>query len=800
MDFRFAVRTLRKSTGFTLLAVFILALGIGANSAIFSVVNALLLQPLKYKDPERIVSVASFFEKTGRRGSVSAPDFHDWRAQTADVFEGMAYYFTNETSVQTPGGPQYARIAAFNGDFDHVIGVTPSLGRPFTSEEQAKGGSLAAMISHSFWQSAFAGNPKAIGQTIKAANQVFTIIGVMPAGHKFPGRTDVWFPSWIFGETTSRSAHNYTVVARLRPGISVAQAQAKMDSVAAALAKTYPQSNAEKGASVLRLQDQMVANIQATVWVLFGAVGVVMLIACTNVANLLLVRAASRSREIAIRAALGASRWRVVRQLVTESIVLAFAGGVVGLVFAAWGMDALVSLAPSNIPRLDEVRLDAWVLGFTLLASFVASVLFGVVPALQASRVDLNDALKQGGTRSVVSGGTGWARSSLAVVEVALSVMLVAGAGLFIRSFAALSSQNVGYRTEKLMVAETDVPALGLENSKKATAFYSKLLEGVRALPGTRSASAVSFMPGGPGRSNGGYWIEGGPGPEQLGMRSPQAAFNVITPGYFQTMSVALRAGRDFTESDVYDGPLVAIINKALAEQAFPGADPVGRKIRCGLDRMEWMTIVGIAENVRAWGPATPPTPEIYMPHHQHPSYARSMDVVIDTSGSPASIAPAIRRLVRELNPEVPVRFSSVEGALSEAVATPRFRTVLLSVFAGLALCLAIAGVYGVVAYLVTQRTPEIGVRIALGANAGDVMRLVISQGMRMTVLGLILGIAGALASARLLESLLFEVKPTDALTYGGVALMLCLATLAACAVPALRAARVDPVVALRQD
>jgi putative ABC transport system permease protein len=800
MDFKFALRSLRKTPGFTLLAIAVMALGIGANTAVFSVVNTVLLKPLAYSDPDRIVTIRNFWKKAAQASAnVSAPDFHDWHDQSS-VFENMAYHFGYQTGVQVGSVTDYAQVAGVTPEFFAVFGADPLVGRGFNAEEQKPKGSGAAIVSASYWQRHFGGNANVIGKTLRVDDKTLTIVGTMPAGFDFPQKTEIWFPAnTIFPENDHRSSHNYRVVGRLKPGVTLEQAQAQMNGIAARLEQLYPNSNQNKGVTVDRMRDTLVGNVQTTLYVLLAAVGVVLLIACANMANLLLAKASARTREMAIRSAVGASRGRIVRQLIVESLVLALISGIAGLLIAVWGAEALVALAPSNVPRLAETRTDGWVLVFTLGVSIASSLLFGLAPALHSSKVDLNDALKQGGARTVAGGGGTRIRNSLVVVEIALSVMLLAGAGLLIRSFQALMNVDNGFRPEKLLVAQMSFPSSTPESRERAVRFDDGLLEDLRHVPGATSVGGAAAPPG-TVASNGSYWIDRLPPPSQISVFAPQAVFSVIAPGTFETLGIAVKSGRDFNSADQSSAPFAAMINEALAKKSFPGEDPIGRMIFCGLDSPNPMKIVGVVGDVRQFGPATAPWPEIFMPYPQHPGWATGLNVIVRTQADPLALSETLRRKIREHSPDVPVKFTTVEATLAENVATPRFRTLLLGIFAAVALCLAMAGVYGVMAYVVTQRANEIGLRMALGASSADVLGLMLRQGMTLAAIGLGIGLAGAAATNRLLTSMLFDVKATDPLTYIGVVLLLGIIALAASYIPARRAAQVDPLVALRQE
>ena len=806
-DLRYAARSLRRQPAFALLAIGTLALGIGANAAIFSVVNAVLLRPLAYSHPERIVAVNNLWRKSGVSASVSAPDFHDWH-DTTTSFDAMAYYAGGETSVSTGGEADYGAAIRVTPGFFQVFGVGAELGRVLESQDEVAGSPFTAVISHDFWTRRFGGRPDALGATVSFCTRTFTIVGVMPPAFHFPARSDLWYPAWVQPETTSRSAHNYRVVARLKEGVGVDRAQAEMTAVAARLEQAYPVSNDGKGAIVVPLREQLVGDTRPTLNLLAGAVALVLLIACANVANLLLARATARTSELGVRAALGASRRRLVAQLVTESCLLALAGGLLGLLFARWIVAALIAAAPAGLPRLGEVGIDARVLAFALVVSVVSSFLFGVAPALQATRADVNQSLRQGGRAGALAGGGSRLRAGLVVAEVALAVALVIGASLLVRSFVALGQVSLGFSSDHLLVMETSVPTrIDLRNisgAQRATAFYNNVLPRLAAVSGVTSVAGIRGLPEARGRfgheSNGGYWLEGGQSPDVAGVRLPQAAFTVVTPAYFKTMEIPIRRGRDFSVRDQFDAPFVVIVNDSLARQAFGDADPIGRNLACGLDTPKFMTIVGVVGDVRSNDPSRPPAPEIYMPFEQHPVTATSLAIVARTAGDPMSAANAFRETIRSVNGDVPVRASTMNDALSISVATPRFRTLLIGAFAALALALAVAGVYGVMAYAVSRRTAEIGVRMAMGAASGDILRLVMGQGLRLALAGIALGCGLAYGLAQLLRGMLFAVAPADPVVFLAVPLALMLTAAAATAIPALRASRIDPMTALRAN
>jgi len=798
-DLRFALRTLLRQPGFALTAIVTLALGIGATTAIFSVVDAIILRPLPFARADRIVAVTSLWTKTGHRGQVSAPDFHDWQAQSTS-FQAMAYYAGDETSVTLGRAAEYATVYLVTPAFFDVLGAHAAIGRLLSQQEQQPNGPLAVVVTDAFWRKQLNADPAAIGSTLKLDDRLFVVAGVLPRGIRFPARADVYVPAWLLPETTSRSAHNYRVIARLRDGVTVPQARAEMTAIATRLEAAYPTSNANKLADVITIQELLVGTTRTTLYTLLGAVGLVLLIACANVANLLLSRATSREREMVVRAAVGAGRGRLVRQLLTESAVLGLAAALCGAWLARLGMIGLLALAPENLPRLEEIHVDLTALLFAMAVAIVASIFFGLAPALQASRIQLVEGLRQGGKGSSIGVRGGRARNAFVVAEIALAVLLVVGASLLARSLAALASIDMGFAPERLVVLRTAVPVRSSEDAPRATAFYRDLLTELRALPGVSAVAGVTSLPTDV-RSDGGYWLEGGPGIDDTGVRAPQAILNVVTPDYFKTMHIAIKRGRDISDSDRRDAPLVTVINEALARESFAGQDPIGRRIQCGLDRLDFMTIVGVVGDVRTWGPAQPPQPEIYMPYQQHAGPASALNIVArsDTT-DPLALADTMRRKISARNADVPVKVSTMESALETATATPRFQTFLLVVFAGVALVLALAGVYGVMAYSVSQRVPELGVRIALGATPGDIRQLVFGQGARLAAAGLVAGIGLALLAGQVLQGFLFGVTPRDPLILLAVTGAVSIATLAACYVPVRRAVRVDPMAALRAE
>ncbi len=799
-DVRYAIRSLTRSWGFACGAGAVLALAIGANTAVFSVVNTVLLQPLAYPGAARLVSVETWWTNTGRASQdVSGPDFLDWQAQN-DVFEKMAVYYGNTDSPVVVGDRAvFANDQYVSADFFAVFGQTASRGRLLTEQDVPVAGATptTTVVAYYWAVTHFGSDEAAIGKTITDYGNAMEIVGVAAPGFRYPGATDVWAP-WPISGDAPRNLHNYHAVGKLKPGVDLTRAEAEMRTIGDNLAQRYAE-NRLKTVTLTPLQERLTGNLQVTLWVLMSAVGLVWLIGCANIANLLLARAAGRTREIALRAALGAGRGRVVRQLLTESCVLAGVAGLAGLLLALMLMQGVVALSPADLPRIDDVRMDTTVLLFALGLSLMSTAFFGLVPALHASRLDLSDALKQGGSKATVSRASTQLRSGLVVAEVALSVILLATAGLLVRSFQALQHEDLGFTTDRVLVAYTEYavredPA----DVRTRSRFYADVLDRLRAVPGVTAAAGVAYL--GMGREPRlpqDYSIEGRP-EGQPGER-PQAEFHAITADYFKTLEIPVLAGRDFARTDTPEQPRVAIINETLARTAFPGESPLGQRIRTGTNRRApWMEIVGVVGDARWQDPSQPAPPVIFASSTQ--GVGNSPSILARTSLDEASLASTLRRLLNDANPTVPVKFETMEELFDDALAYPRFRTQVIGLFAGVAVVLAAVGIFSVLAYLVGQRTRELALRRALGARAVDVIRLVVGQGLRLLAIGLVLGLAGAFAVARLLTGLLYEVSPWDVGTYLGTIAVLGGAAVLATLLPAIRAATIAPVVVLQQE
>jgi putative ABC transport system permease protein len=806
-DLRFALRTLRRTPAFTIAAVLCLALGIGANSAIFSVVDAVLLRPLPFPQPERLVTIwETNASHGGHRGVVSPADYRDWKAQNG-VFSDIAVFTDRRTNLTALETPEQVPIEYATASLFPTLGVRPVLGRVFDEREDLPNAEPVVVLGFALWQRLYAGSPNVIGQRLVMNGTPATIVGVMPrefgASGIAPGTASTRQAPQLFAPLGLDPARDYRrgsgrfllSVARLKPNVTLARAEREMDAIAARLAQTYPDFNGGWGVGLVPLRDQIVGGARKALLVLAGVVGFVLLIACANVANLQLARAAARRREIGVRAALGAARGRVVRQLLTESVLLALIGAAVGLLLAYWGVEALRALAATSLPRVEEIRLDGAVIGFTLLLAVLTGIVFGLVPALQAARADVYEVLKEGARGAT---RTGSARGMLVGAQVALSMVLLVGAGLLIRSFARLQSETPGFNPEHVLTARIALPLRKYDTQAKVNAFYADLLDRTRRLAGVREASAIDWLPFGGLGSATDYWVEGRPIPkteDHLG-----ADIQGVDANYFRTMQIPLVRGELFTERDGPDAPKKVVINETLARAVFPGQNPVGQRIAMPWGDTLRAEVVAVVGDTKSAGLDSLPKPVLYWAMDQFAT-TTSKSLVIRTTGDPMAVATALRGVVHAIDPEQPLAdVKPIDEYLSQSVAQRRFSMALLAGFAGIALVLAAVGIYGVLAYAVAQRTREIGVRMALGAREADVLRMVVREGLVVTGAGLAVGILGALALTRVLGSLLYDTSTTDPLTFVAVALALGAVAMFASWLPARRAARVDPVVALREE
>ena len=797
-DLRHAIRLLRKSPGFTAVAMLTLALGIGATTAMFTVVDGVVLKSLRYPDARRIVAINTRWADSGEVSPRTAGgDLEDLRSATSS-FQAFSYYVGGEMGVRLSQSAEFVGAYQVDPEFFRVFAIGPSVGRTFAAEDAGR----AAVISAGFAERNFGSAPAALGHTLLIDRTVYEIVGVMPPMFQFPRQAQVWAAVSPRPQNRNRTSYIYHPVAKLSPGVSLEIANADLLGIANRLAAAFPDSNRNKNFVLEPLQEQLVAPVRTSLFLLLGAVGLVLLIACANVANLTLARAAARKRELAMRAALGAGRGRLMTQLLSESVVLALAGGVLGICVATWGTKLLLAIGARFVPAplLTDIQFDWRVLAFALAASLLTIFVFGLTPAWQAARLDLLDALKQGGGRGLLGGGPSRLRDALVIAQIALSLMLAIGAGLLFRTVLALHGAPLGYRTEGILVTYADFPARTLPEALQAGRFFDDLFARLRQIPGVISAAGAMGLPAGQYDSNGPFAIEGKQSLSGDLRKLPYAGFRLASPGYFATIGIPLVRGRDFDYSDLYDRPFVVIISESVARQNFPNEDPIGHRIACHFDSQNWMTIVGVAGDTRQSSPAAQPGPELYMPLRQHPFMANEAQIVVRTSGDPQALIPGVRSSVRELNPEVATKFNTMNELVSDSISAQRFRSALASIFAVLALLLALSGMYAVMSYATTQRTAEFGVRSALGAQPGNIICLVLGGATKLAAIGVIIGTLFSIFTGRLLSSLLFGVKSGDALTYTLVIAIVVPVVLSAAGLPAWRASRVDPVVALRHE
>jgi putative ABC transport system permease protein len=804
-DVRYGARAMRANPGFTLVAVVALALGVGANTAIFSVVNAVLLRPLQYPNAERAVVIQELNQE-GRRVQVTPSNFLDWREQ-ATVFEHMAAILTRPANLAVGDEAERIDFAMTSADFFDVFGVRPSAGRFFLPEEEKAGHTPVVVLSHALWQRRFGADPSVVGKSVMLDGAAYEVVGVAPEGFSYPDRTEVWVPPFARVPTLSaqqdvagaRGFGFLSAVALLKRGETLEHARAEMETITARLRQQYPDSNSKRFDRVETLHEHLVGESSRALLLLLGAVALVLLIACANVANLLLARAAGRQKEMAVRVALGATRLRLVRQLLVESVLLALLGGAAGLLLGWWGVDLLKGLLPAEFPRVADIGVDPRVLGFTLLVSCATGLAFGLAPALQFTRPDVHGALKESARGSTGGARGGRLRNLLIVSEVALSLVLLVGAGLLFRSFLTLRSVELGFRPQSLLTFRLSPSGGRFQTNAQFTDFYRGVAERVAVLPGVESVGFINTLPLVKGPTSG-IQFEGRP-PLRRDQR-PSVNYRSVSPDYFRAAGIAVVQGRVPGERDAANAPPVLVVNQALARRDFPNEDPVGKRISYGTGpdgQPIWKEIVGVVADVRSEEPGREAAPEIYASYLQDPF--GGVSYVVRTSAEPESLAPGVREAVRALDKAQPVaEVRTMEQLVGQSFAQPRFNSLLLGLFACMALLLAAAGIYGVMSYAVTQRTHEIGIRIALGAQGRDVLRLVVGRGMLLALAGVGLGLAAALALTRLMSGLLYGVTATDPLTFAGVALLLSVVALLASYVPARRATKVDPMVALRYE
>jgi putative ABC transport system permease protein len=801
-DIRYAFRRLIKSPTFTAVALLTLALGIGANTAIFSVVNAVLLKPLPYPEPDEIVGIYHLSE--GTRATMSGPNFTDVK-KLATTLEDAAAYTRTRTILTGRGEPVRLDGAHVSASLFDLLGVPPALGRTFAADENEPGKHRVAILSHGLWLQRFAGDRSVVGKTLLLDGVSHEIVGVMPEGFSFPAARSIWTPLEYTEDFTSeqRGAWYLQGVGRTKAGVRPEQAQAEIETIGRQLAKQYPDSNEGVGITAMALHEAMVGDIRQAFWILLGAVGFVLLIACVNVANLLLARAAARENEIAVRTALGAGRGRLVRQLLTESLLLAIVGGGLGLLLAVWGVEGLLALEPQGIPRLNEVRVDPNVVCFTMGLALITGLLFGVVPAFQSTSSGISSTLKEGGRGALTSRGGSRMRTTLVIAEVALAVMLLAGAGLLIRSFSRLASVDPGFQVQSALTFELSLPESRYETEEHQIAFFDQLMPKLQTIPGVQAAGAVISLPLSGSSIVLTFAIAGRPPvpPSQ----QPAMQVRIATPDYFQTIGIPLKRGRFFSDGDRWGSPQVVLITEAAATQYFPNEDPLGKRITLGWGRGEDQPraggeVVGIIGDVKDAGLDEPDPPQIYLPYRQWP--VGGMSVLLKTAVPPDSVADAVRRTIYSMDGNLPVgNVRTLEALVARSISQPRFYMTLLTVFAGVALALAAIGIFGVLSYAVAQRTREIGIRMALGAHQRTVVQLIVRDAMIMASAGVAIGtVAAFLLTEWLVAKLLFNTSPYDPVTFTMVAVALAAVSLAAAYVPARRATRVDPIVALRAE
>ncbi|MFZ0884007.1 MAG: ABC transporter permease [Candidatus Acidiferrales bacterium] len=815
-DWRYGLRTMLRAPGFTATAVIVLALGIGANTAIFSVVNAVLLRPLPFDQPDRLVQLWHAPPQASFPGikefAVSPANFIDWRNQS-QAFDGMSAYGFGRYTLTGSGEPEAIRTFAGTIGLFSILRVRPLLGRDFRDDEYQPGHDHEVVLSYKLWRGRFGANPEIVGKNIELNGQAFAVIGVMGPGFGFPIGSDpaaepqMWKPLvWTDQERAVRDDHNFGVVARIRDGVSLQQAQAELDAISNRLALQYPASDKGWGAIVVPLRDDLVSDVRPALLILLGAVSLVLLIACANVASLILSRTFSRRKESAVRAALGATRLRLLQQAFAETLLLAIVGGALGLVFAHYGVILIVKFLAQRLPRSGEITLDGWVLAFTLGVSLLTGFAAGLLPALRMAKTDLNQALKQGLGRTAADSGGSRTRNVLVVSEVALSLMLLIGAGLLIRSLWVLRNTNPGFDADHLVTMAVSIPSTKFTEPMQQVSYFNRVLDGVRAVPGVQSAALIDSMPLSDDGSIQPVAIEGHP---VLAMADqPEVDVRLISTEYLSAMHISLLRGRDIDDTDVAGRPGAILISQSMAKLFWPHEDPIGKRLTLSFTPNMTRVVVGVVADVRLYAlNESRPQPALYLPMAQlsvpkdEAWHSFGMNLVVRTRQDPASVIPAVTGAVRNVDSDVPVlSVRTMDVAVSESLSPQRFSMLLLAAFAGLALLLAVVGIYGVMSYSVSRRAQEIGIRVALGATRKDVLMLVVRHGLLLALTGSAIGIVGALLLSRVIASQLYGVSPTDPVTFIAVSTLLTVVALAACYIPARRAMQVDPMVALKYE
>ena len=801
-DLRYGLRTLIKNPGFTIVAVIALALGIGANSAIFSVVNAVLLRPLPYKNPDQLVVIWENATHLGFPKDTPSPaNFLDWRQQST-LFEGMAAFAERSFNLTGVGEPERLDGRRVSANLFEMLGVKPIVGRTFVPQEDQPGAKVV-LLNEGLWKRRFGGDPAVVGRAVNLNGEPYTVVGVLPQTVRLPTsgnwRDQVWVPlAFPSEEAASRGAHYLEVIARMKPGMTLPKAQAEMDTIAARLAQQYPDFNARRGAVVTPLHEEIVGKMKSPLLILLGAVAFVLLIACANVANLLLARAAVRQKEIALRLALGANRARLTKQLLVESVLLSLVGGLVGLGAAYFGLNVLTRFIPRDVAQADTITIDAKVLLFTLAVAVVTGLIFGLAPATHASHFNLNETLKEGGRDSGAGVRGKRLRNSLVIAEVATSFILLVGAGLLINSFVHLRTLDPGFRADHLLTLNVDLSEVKYPDTQRRTAFFEEVTRRVQTLPGVQSVAVAGNLPFTYNGDSTSIAVEGIPDPpiDQW----PDVIYRTIGPGYLATMGIPLVRGRDFNDQDTLDTTPVVVISEKTAKHYWPNEEPIGKRLKTGAttSNIPWRTVIGVVKDVRQNDFIAEPKMQMYFSYRQVKDLVANA-LVVRTSVDPLSLATSVRNTIWAVDKDQPVaNIDSMEHIVAGAVARQRFSMLLLAIFAGLALVLAAVGIYGVMSYSVAQQTREIGIRIALGAQRGDVLRMTVKEGLKLVGVGLLIGLISAFVLTRVMESLLFGISATDPVTFGIICVVLLIVATLASYIPALRAATVDPMVALR--
>ena len=797
-DLRYAARQLWKHPVFTVTAILTIALGIGANTAIFTVVQSILLAPLRYTDASRIMALDTRWMDTGRiHTRVTGPDGIDVRTQ-AHSLEAVSLYESGLQGVQLRDHAVFTPVTAVDANFSRVFAFTPVAGRAFTEAEIGR----AALVSEQFARDQFGSPQAAVGQTLNFEKKPLQITGVLPSSFDFPAKSQVWVGYPFHPETEDRTSFNYKAVGKLRAGVSVDSALAELNTISQRLRAAYPQANRNKQMTVVPLQEELTGEARPMLLLLFAAVGMILLIACVNVTHLELARSIERQRELAVRTALGSSRWQLGRLVIAESLLLSLAGGVLGVLLASPAVRVLVAMAPEGLPRAAEIHLNGWVLAFTLGLSLLTTVASSLVPARKAAKVDPSEAMKQDSSRGLAGHGAFVLRNGLVIAEVAATFVLAVGAGLLLRTLVTLTTRDLGFETARMLVVDAAAPAAYTkEDGLKVVRQYDELLPKLRALPGVEHVAGIFGLPTASLGSNGNYGVKGAT--SMTSEHAPWANFSLASPGYFQTMGIPLKMGRDFSAQDIYDSPRVVIISESVARQNFGSENPIGKVIQCGLDEESFkdgMTIIGVAGDVRQDSPAADPGPVLYMPMSQHPYFAAEIYIVLKTKVAPLALMNPVQSQITQTNSQIATKYTTMETMVGESIAAERFRSVLIASFTGVGLLLAMLGVYGTMAYSVAQRTFEIGVRMAFGAERKTILRMILVHAAKLACWGIGLGLVLSFVLTRLITSMLVGVRAIDPLSLSVATVLLLITAAAAALAPAWRAAQVDPMVALRAE